>query len=59
MYHVSANDLMLEKEKIVQVTAEVVERSNRNYSLITFFILDEDTILLTQDGIFLKAIRKK
>ena len=57
-YHISAKDLMSEKEKIVQVTAEVVERSNRNYSMTTFFILDEDTILLTQDGIFLKAIRK-
>ena len=59
MYQVSAKNLMPLRDEIVQVSAEVVERSNRNYSLTTFFILDEDTILLTQDGIFLKAIRKK
>ena len=59
MYQVSAEGLMPGTEKIVQVSAEVVERSNRDYSLTTFFILDKDTILLTQDGIFLKAIRSK
>ena len=59
MYQVLTEDLILGKEEIVQVTAQIVERSNRNYSLSTFFILDKDTILLTQDGIFWKAIRNK
>lgn len=58
-YQVSAKDLMPGRDEIVQVSAEVVERSNRKYSLTTFFILDKDMILLTQDGIFLKAIRNK
>lgn len=59
MYQVSVKDLMPVRDEIVQVLAEVVERSNRNYFMTTFFILDEDTILLTQNGIFFKAIRKK
>ncbi len=59
MYQVSVKDLVPGRDEIVQVSVQVVERSNRNYSLTTFFIFDKDTILLTQDGIFLKAIRSK
>ena len=59
IYQVSVEGLKPGTEKIVQVSAEVVERSNRHYSLTTFFIIDGDTILLTQNGVFLKAIRSK